>query len=282
MIARNITVAAVLTCVCAAQGLAQAATTDPWKRVPAPTSCFRDDGYDAKLHKADEAIQADMAKQTELNATLQKTFDAMDMREKMSRMQAYMMKDPQAAMKMMQAQQADAASMTSGITSAAADEEPLRKELETHKANFNAAADAVAKPFEAKRTEFVKAKAKSTMEGASFAFSSQADVDGYLALFAQENAAYEKMCEPYFGANGTFPTWLKAYRTKVIDKQIDAGVKQDATIANQMVIMDTPTGGYRSTAPLKGVWDYMYQVREVSGFRKDKAGDPRFEKQAKE
>jgi hypothetical protein len=283
MIARNITVAAVLTCVCAAQGVAQAAaTTDPWKRVPAPTSCFVDDGYDAKLHKADEAIAADMAKQTELNATLQKQFDAMDMREKMSRMQAYMMKDPQAAMKMMQAQQADAASMTSGVTSAAADEGPLRKELETLKANFNSAADAVAKPFEAKRNEFVKAKAKSTMEGASFAFSSHADVDSYLALFAQENAAYEKMCQPFFGPNGTFPTWLNAYKTKVIEKMIDAGVKQDATIANQMVIMDTPTGGYRSTAPLKGVRDYMHEVVKVYGFRKPKAGDPRFEKKAKE
>jgi hypothetical protein len=283
MIARNIAVAAVLTCVCAAQGVAQAAaTTDPWKRVPAPTSCFRDDGYHAKLNEAREAIQADMAKQTELNATLEEKFSAMDMREKMSRMQAYMAKDPQAAMKMMQAQQADAASMTSGITSAAADAETLKKELETLKANFKAAADAVAKPFQAKRDEYIKTKAKMTMEGASFAFASQADVDGYVALFAQENAAYAKMCEPFFGPNGTFPTWLTAYRTKVTEKQIDAGVKQDAIIANQMVIMDTPTGGYRSTAPLKGVWDYMYEVREVYGFRKDKAGDPRFEKKAKE
>jgi hypothetical protein len=96
-------------------------------------------------------------------------------------------------------------------------------------------------------------------------------------LFAQENAAYEKMCEPFFGANGTFPTWLNAYRTKVTEKQIDAGVKQDATIANQMVIMDTPTGGYRSTAPLKGVRDYIHEVVQVYGFRNE-GGDPRFEK----
>jgi hypothetical protein len=205
----------------------------------------------------------------------------MDMREKMSRMQAYMMKDPQAAMKMMQAQQADAASMRSGITASADDEKALRSELETHKANFNSAADAVSRPFQAKRQELIKAKAKSTMEGASFAFASQADVDSYLALFAQENAAYEKMCEPFFGANGTFPAWLNSYRTKVIEKQIDGGVKQDATIANQMVIMDTPTGGYRSTAPLKGVRDYMHEVIQVYGFRKHKAGDPRFEKETK-
>jgi uncharacterized membrane protein len=282
MIARNIVAAVFLTCVLASQGLAQsAATTDPWKRVPAPTSCFVDDGYEAKLHQAREEIAADMEKQEALNATLKEKFDAMDMREKMSRIQAYMMKDPQAAMKMMQAQQADAASMTSGITSAAADEGALRKELETHTANFNSAADALARPFQAQRSEWIKAKAKSTMEGASFVFVSQADLDKYLALFAEENATYEKMCGPFFGANGTFPAWLSAYRTKVTEKMIDAGVKQDATIATQMAIMDTPTGGYRSTAPLKGVRDYLHEVIQVYALRRHKAGDPRFEKGTK-
>ena len=279
MMTRTIAVTVLLTCVSSAHLSAQAAATaDPWKRVPVPTSCYVDDGSEAKLYKAKEEIEADKAKQDELNATVKEKFEAMDMREKMSRMQAYMMKDPQAAMKMMQAQQADAASMTSGITAAGEDQEALNKELESHKARFNSAADAVSKPFQAQRDAYIKAKAKTTMEGASFAFGSQADVDGYLALFAQENAAYEKMCEPFFGPNGTFPTWLSAYRTKVTEKQIDAGVKQDATIANQMVIMDTPTGGYRSTAPLKGVRDYMNEVLKVYALRKHKAGDARFEK----
>ncbi len=279
MISRNVAIVMILTCVGAAQGLAQAAgTADPWKRVPAPTSCYVDDGYEAKLYQAREAIAADMEKQKELNGTLKEKFEAMDMREKMAKMQAYMMKDPQAAMKMMQEQQAAASSMSSGITSAAADAESLVKELETLKANFDAAADAVAKPFQAQRDAYIKKKARTTMEGASFAFESQADVDGYLAIFAQENAAYEKMCAPFFGANGTFPTWLNNYRTKVIDLQIDGGVKQDAIIANQMVIMDTPTGGYRSTAPLKGVHDYLHEVLKVYAFRKHKAGDPRFDK----
>ena len=183
--------------------------------------------------------------------------------------------------KMMQAQQADAASMTSGITSAAADEGALRKELETHTANFNSAADAVAKPFQAKRDELIKTNAKSTMEGASFAFVTQADVDSYRALFAQENAAYEKVCEPFFGPNGTFTASLSAYKTKVIQRNIEGGVTLDATIATQMAIMDTPTGGYRSTAPLKGVRDYLHEVIQVYALRRHKARDPRFEKDTK-
>lgn len=279
MIVRYIVAAAILTGGAAAQVLGQASSTaDPWKRVPAPTSCYVNDGYAEKLDQAREAIAADMEKQNELNATVKEKFEAMDMREKMSRIQAYMMKDPQAAMKMMQAQQAGAESMRSDITQSAADAEALSKELETVTANFNAAANAVAKPFQAKRNELIKAKAKTTMEGASFAFESQADIDSYLALFAQENVAYEKMCEPFFGPNGAFTNWLSAYRTKVVQKTIDGGVAQDAIIAGQMIIMDTPTGGYRSTAPLKGVRDYMQQVIQVYAVRRHKAGDPRFEK----
>ncbi len=282
MSARNIAAAVILTCVCAAQGLAQAAaTTDPWKRVPAaPTSCYVDDGYEAKLRQAREDIAADMEKQSELNATIQEKFAAMDGQERRRRMQAYMMKDPQAAMKMMQAQQTDAESMQSAIAEANADEQALRKELETLTGNFNSAADAAAKPFQAKREELIKTKATLDIAGV-VSFAKQADVDSYLALFAQQNAAYEKMCEPFFGSNGTFTNWLSAYRTKVIQPRIDGGVVGDATIASQMAIMDTPTGGYRSTAPLKGVRDYMQEVIRVYALRKHKAGDPRFEKGTK-
>lgn len=273
MIARAIIAAAILTCVLAAQGPAQAAaSTDPWKRVPAaPTSCYVDDGYEAKLLLAREEIATEMAKQTEMNAKLKEKFAALDGQEKVQRIQAYMMKDPQAAMEMMQAQQADAASMTSGITSANADEGALRKELETHKARFNSAADAVAESFRSQRTQLVNTKAKATGEGGGFEFASAADRARYLSLFDQENAEYEKLCSTYFGANGTFPAWLNAYRTKVIEKVIDAGTKQDAAVALQMAIMDTPTGGYRSTATLSGVRDYLHEVIQVYTLRRHKA-----------
>jgi hypothetical protein len=146
MIARTIATTALLTFVSATQGFAQApANTDPWKRVPAPTSCYSDDGYEAKLHQAREALSADMEKQTELNATLQKKFDDMDMREKMSRMQAYMMKDPQAAMKMMQAKRMPRRGQNNGLLPTGA----LKRAGD--KARFNSAADAVAKPFQAQR-----------------------------------------------------------------------------------------------------------------------------------
>ncbi|HYT70353.1 MAG TPA: hypothetical protein VEK78_03155 [Gemmatimonadales bacterium] len=52
---------------------------------------------------------------------LTERFEAMDINEKAQRMQAFMMKDPQAAMKMMQAEHAAGSAITSSIEGAAAD-----------------------------------------------------------------------------------------------------------------------------------------------------------------
>ena len=77
---------------------------DPWSRVPAfPTSCYSNDDFGDKLTKALDAITVDLARQTKINEDIKAKFDAMDMSEKARRMQAFMMKDPQQAMKYMQA-----------------------------------------------------------------------------------------------------------------------------------------------------------------------------------
>ena len=80
---------------------------DHWSFVPPlATSCFADDEFLEKVDAARTAIDAETERQRKINAAAKERFDNMDMAEKAQRMQAFMMKDPQAAMKMMQGEQA--------------------------------------------------------------------------------------------------------------------------------------------------------------------------------
>ena len=72
--------------------IAAQSAADPWSRVPAfPTTCYSSDDYSDKLTKAMEALDADIARQAAINAEIKAKFDALDINEKMQRMQAFMM-----------------------------------------------------------------------------------------------------------------------------------------------------------------------------------------------
>ena len=248
---------------------AQTAAPDPWKRVPpVPTSCYADAEFATQVNATIQETSADIDRQKDLNATVKERFDAMDIMEKAQRMQAFMMKNPQEAMKLMQADPAAVASATAAVQATAR----LDKELADHKSAFEAAVDKAVKPVLARQEVLIQTTAKFVGEGVLAA----ADHAQHVALVQQENAEYEKACAPYFGPKGAFNAWLENYRTDVIDKMIAVTEANDAMVVGQMAIMDTPTGGYRSTAKLEGVHNYLRQLYKVSSYRRPKAR-PRFE-----
>lgn len=260
----------IVTLAFAAELAGRTAVPDPWKKVPAaPASCFADDDYREKLHQAITDLDAEIEKQAEQNAKVRESFDAMDMMEKARRMQAFMMKNPEAAMKMMQAEQAAGAAVTTAITEGSEDERKLAKELEDHNANFRDVTETAVKPIQAKQKQLIETRTKEVGEAAVPAFLTVADRDQYLALIEQENAAYEKACAPFVGPKGHFRNWLDSYRKQVIEPTSSASA--DAVLMTQMAIMDTPTGGYRSLEPLKGVRNYLQKVEVVYGVRRKKA-----------
>lgn len=254
---------------CAGAAAAQTAA-DPWARVPAvPKSYFEDDDFLVKVDTQYAAINADIDKQAKINAAIRKSFDAMDMTQKMQRMQAYMAKNPQEAMKVMQAMQAAATTTNGGVT--AANNIKLLQELPSHKTNFNAALDRALKPLQAQQEELIKTRTKAVSEG-DIGFKTPADAAQYAALVQRENAEYEKVCASYFGQQGAFTTWLASYKEDVAKKMISAGEANESAIVTQLAIMDTPTGGYRSTAGLEGVRDYLEKVKDVYSQRRHKKG----------
>jgi hypothetical protein len=266
---RSAAAAGVISLVFWAASAAQTAA-DPWKKVPtAPTSCYPDDGFEGLLAKASADVEAEITRQGKLNAEIQKAFDAMDMGEKARRMQAFMMKNPQEGMRMLLAQREAATSIGSSMGAANADGERLDQEFARYKAKFSGAVESALKPIKAKQAEMYKTRTRPAE--AEREWLTPADKAQYGALIQQENAEYEKVCATYFAASGLFPVWLKNYRTKVIEPGIAAAETSEAAVVLQMKIMDTPTGGYRPTAPLEGVRDYLGKLGSVYSLRHHKA-----------
>jgi hypothetical protein len=257
-----------LLLACTGAAAAQTATHDPWSRVPAmPTSYYSDDNFVDQVSQQYDSVNSDIDKQAELNAKIKQSFDQMDVTQKMQRMQAYMMKNPQEAMKTMQAMQAAASTTTGGTT--AANNMKLLQELAVHKTNFNETLDKALKPLQARQEEIIKTRTQPSGE-AGWEFKTAADAAQYTALVQQENTEYEKLCASFFGPKGAFTTWLASYKENVAKNMISAGEANDSAIVTQLAIMDTPTAGYRSTAGLEGVRDYLGKLRDVYSLRRHK------------
>jgi hypothetical protein len=240
---------------------------DPWKRVPAtPTSCFADDDFSTKLNATRQQTVSDLIAQDEANVKAKERFDAMDMSERARRMQAYMMKNPQEAAKMLQATQDVSESNTSTTLEVAKVSERLDKELAEHKSAFDAAVDKAVKPVQARLDALVKAK---TVGDVIAVFPSAADHAQYVALIGEQNAAYERACAPYFAAKGKFHVWLDSYKQDVIDKMIAAEEASTAAVAVQMQIMDVPMDV--TSGKLRGVREYLRNLYNITGYRRAKA-----------
>ena len=255
---------------------AQSTPPDHWKLVPAPpTNCFAGDGFSEKVDAARIAIDVEIEAQRKVNEAARARFDAMDMMEKSRRMQAFMMKNPQAAMKMMQAEQAAGAAATAAITEASESSMRLEAELKRLQESFRGAAAQAVKPVLAKQKQLIDARTIAVGEAAISMFTTAADYAQYVQLIAEENAAYEQACAPFFGANGSFHKWASSYRTEVVDKLIGDN-SGDAIMIMQMQAMDLPGGNYRSTTPLQQANEFARRLREAWAVRLNQA-KPRVE-----
>ena len=139
--------------------IAAQAAADPWSRVPAfPTTCYSNDAFFDTVIKAIEALDADLARQTKINADIKAKFDAIDMSEKMQRMQAFMMKDPQRAMQVMQAMTSTGATAAAAAPASAASIMKIDQELKDHSAKLEAEIPRALDPTRAAINQLVDAK----------------------------------------------------------------------------------------------------------------------------
>ena len=269
---KNIGAAAVMMLGSATIAASQSAP-DPWKKVPAaPTTYFADRDFSRKLGDVSTEIGDAHRKQTEINIDIEAKYGKLDMQEIMQRMQAFMAKDPQKAMKMMQAQQAAATQMKSDIMSGDEAKTERNSEFEKLSAAFKAEMEAAAKPFRAKREEIKKTGTVPVIEhgSSSWVFKTKAAETAYNEQVDKENAEIAVRSAAWFGPNGKFTSWLASYRATVLDPNAKAEEANDEIKTAQMAIMETPTAAFRSTAQLTAVREYLEVMRKVYDLRLDK------------
>jgi hypothetical protein len=269
---KNIGTVAVMMLGSATIAASQSAP-NPWNKVPAaPTTYFADRDFSVKLENVSTEIDNAKRQQDEINNDIETKYGKMDMQEKMSRMQAFMMKDPQKAMKMMQAQQAAATQITSDVMSGDEAKTERNAEFEKLSVAFKAEMEAAAKPFRAKREEIRKTGTVALLQHGNdlWAFKTKAAETAYNEQVDKENAEISARSAAWFGPGGKFTAWLASYRATVLDPNARAEEANDEIKTAQMAIMETPSAAFRSTAQLKAVREYLEVMGKVYGLRIDK------------
>lgn len=266
---RNIGAVVVMMLGSATSAASQSAP-NPWNKVPsAPTTYFADRDFSRRLQDISVEIGDAKSKQEEINNDIEAKYGKLDMQEIMQRMQAFMAKDPQKAMKMMQAQQAAATQIRSDVLSGDEAKTERNSEFEKLSAAFKAEMEAAAKPFRAQREEIKKTGTVTVIEhGTSpWYFKTKAAEAAYNEQVDKENAEISARSVAWFGPGGKFTAWLASYRATVLDPNARAEEANDEIKSAQMAIMETPTAAYRSTALLKAVREYLEVMGKVYELR---------------
>lgn len=264
-------------CLCAPAVFSQTApAAGPWAKVPAlSTACYYGaDPFVAKLDAALAAVKADRARQEAINQKIADAHKNMDPMEQMQRMQQWMMDNPQEATKYMQGLQAlgteegQAGILVDGQEQAAFDTE--QKELiKRYKAGLTQAYA----PANARWNALLK---KMGFEE-NYPFDSIKDPGAPDWAMEEEDAihrlrdqAYAAHCPQWWGATGPAQTWLKKYRTWLVQKHIPFVDSLEAKVAQSYAMMNTPTATYRSLGTLDSVIKYLEVVAEVYAERREK------------
>ena len=261
-----------------------AAPPGPWAKVPAFTTlCYQSTGstndpFYAQLETAQAALQADMEKQQETNAKIEEDFNNIDPMEMASRMQQWMMSNPQEAAKYMQAAQANAADVQADVQSLAQQNEAREAQFNALVKGFDDARIQAFAPIEPRR------KALAAKLGYAYSADRKALADAYRNFYGDPSTskadwaegesiksaidrAYKGICPQWWGANGKAQTYLKSRKDWYTSVRIPQLERVDAPRLQQYAIMSTPAASYRSTAAHKAVGEYLVEVRKVYDVR---------------
>lgn len=247
----------------------RAQSADPWARAVAlPTACYQSqDQFAAKAQTAAESLSADISKQEAINSSKsgQMSNDT-DPFALAQRMQEMMMKDPQAAMKLMQgmgatdpaAQQAEMMAQNEKRTKWEADEKALRS-------RFQAARKQAFAPLEAQQAALDKKYENATE-------STTAMVAEYEAVTRNHDRIYATtLCPQWFGATGQFTTFVKRYKDYLVTDRIPADEKLDSQKVAATTLMGNSASGFKSVAALHGVEDYLKLAERLFADRENES-----------
>jgi hypothetical protein len=166
----------------------------------------------------------------------------------------------------MQAMQAMGASTAAEAATTQADLQVLEQQFTADTTRYRAAVRGVRDPIQRQIDVLVKTKGTVADEAGGIALPA-ADIPRYRALMAQLDTDYERICGAWWGPTGTFPKWLGRYKDYVLRYVVGPAQKADDGILQVLQMLGLPSTGYRSTANLMGVRDYVQKVPEVYWLR---------------
>ncbi len=261
-------------CLCAPAAIPQTPATGPWAKVPAlSTACYSGtDPFVARLDAALTAVNADRARQQAINDKIAEAHKNMDQMEQMQRMQQWMMDNPQAATKYMQRVQAlgteegQASVMESLNTQTRFDNEKkdLIKRYHAGLAQAYAPADA---RWKALLKKVGVDESTPTVKDSGTPDWAMVEED---AIYRARDQAYAAHCPQWWTAAGPAQTWLKKYRTWLVQEHIPYQESLEALGMQTYEMMNTPAASYRSLATLDGVIKYLEAVAAVYAERMEK------------
>jgi hypothetical protein len=266
-------VAALAGLVCASALAAQPAPTGPWAKVPPlTTACFYGtDTFDAKLEAALAAVQADRERQLAINQQIQAEYQSIDPMEMASRMQQWMMSNPQEAMKYMQGVQAVGEDFNARMPEINAATQRFDREEKDLIKRYQAA---LAAAFATGHAKHLALKKKL---GVDPSYPTVKDPGSPDWAFVEENAimreldqAYVTFCPQWWGAAGPIQAWLKTYRTWLTNEWIPFHDRMESQNAQNFAIMGTPAASWKTVTAHEGVIKYLQAVGRVYGERREK------------
>jgi hypothetical protein len=251
---------------------APAAATGPFARVPAfPTVCYADnDPFASRIEAAKNAVQAEIDTQTAVNATIEENFKNIDPMEQVTRMQQWMMSNPQEATRYMQAAQSMGQSQDE-LHALLAEEGKFNEEIQSLPTRYQSALKQAYAPAEARHAALnKKIEAAGQCEGMhEGCHMTDADWAEYDAIQKQRDAAYGATCAQYFGATGLVPAYLKRYRDWLLTKRIPFAQRGADARLSQFAMMNTPAASWKSTDPAERAVKYMSDAESLYRLRDD-------------
>jgi hypothetical protein len=239
----------------------QAAPGDPFAKVPPfPTVCYTEgDPFAARLDAAMDAVAKEQEKQSAINAKIEEDFRNIDPMEMASRMQQWMMDNPEEAMKYAQATQALGREVNT-----------VAPELNAASARFEVEDDELLAKYKATLTQAygpVKArmadldKRVEAVNGCGMFVGECAAPDWayaeYDGLVKEMDAAYRATCAQWWSAVGPIHGYLKRYRDWLTQKWIPTWIQNEQVRLTQYAIMNTPAASYRPTIAYQSAHKYM-------------------------
>ena len=273
--AARLVAVALGACLCAPATYPQpAAATGPWAKVPAlSTACYTGtDPFVARLDAALTAVNADRARQQAINDKIVEAHKNMDSSEQIQRMQQWMMSNPEAATRYMQGLQSlGTEEGQAQLTEDGNAQVRFDNEMKDLSKRYHAELARAYAPADARWQALLKKM------GITENYPSIKDPAAPQWAMAEEDAinrvrdqAYAAHCPQWWAAAGPAQTWLKKYRTWLVQEHIPFQESLEAQAAQTYAIMNTPAASYRSLATHDGVIKYLEVVAEVYAKRREK------------